>query len=110
MIAVRFPSLSPSQRARVAYLFADETFGSDPDAFVYETDDQGEIVSRKSIKMMPQKNRNYRIGDGSCSLHICVETCPSADEKRRADFVFDHLANLLSRQVHLETHACIHQV
>lgn len=45
MIALSYSSLSDSQRAQVAYLFADHIFGTDAGAFVYEVDSE-EIKGR----------------------------------------------------------------
>jgi len=40
-----YSALTASQRARAAYLFADETFGTDPRAYEYEVNG-GEVVGR----------------------------------------------------------------
>lgn len=54
MSSLSYSSLSKSQRAQVAYLFADAIFGTDASGFVYEVDGE-EIRGRRAID--PQKNQ-----------------------------------------------------
>ena len=49
MIDLPFTALTEQQRARIAWLFADKAFGTDPAAFIYEQDEAGEINSRRRI-------------------------------------------------------------
>jgi len=103
-----FSSLTPNMRARVAYLFADQSFGSDPDAFVYELDNQGEIT-RKIKVMTPNNKYPVRVG-GRLSLLLFTEQNPTREQQLRANLTYVRLADLIGRQIHLEVHACIHQV
>jgi hypothetical protein len=46
MQTLPYSSLNEKQLAQVAYLFADQFFGSDASAFVYEVDGKGEVKGR----------------------------------------------------------------
>lgn len=57
MQSLPYSSLSKSQRAMVAYLFADDIFGADANAFVYEVDGKGEVKSRVSSEQSSVRRR-----------------------------------------------------
>ncbi|MBI5950181.1 MAG: hypothetical protein HY865_00875 [Chloroflexi bacterium] len=42
-----YSALTAEQRAQVAYLFADEAFGTDASAYLYEVDKGGAVTRRK---------------------------------------------------------------
>jgi hypothetical protein len=46
MTYISYSSLNDKQLAQVAYLFADQFFGTDTSAFVYEVNEKGEIKGR----------------------------------------------------------------
>ena len=109
MADLPFSSLTPNMCARVAYLFADQSFGSDPAAYVYEMDDKGEITGRKSKIMTINNKYPLRVG-GRISLFLYTEPSPTHEQQLRANLTYVRLADILGRQIHLEVHACIQQV
>lgn len=46
MQTLPYSQLTQAQRAQVAYLFADQHFGSDAGAFLYEVNKQGVVIGR----------------------------------------------------------------
>jgi len=48
-----YTALTTDQQARVAYLFADEIFGTDAHAYRYEVDASGDITGRTPLTTPP---------------------------------------------------------
>jgi hypothetical protein len=47
MSTITHSALSEEQLSQVAYLFADDAFGTDASAYLYEVDRRGDVVSRQ---------------------------------------------------------------
>jgi hypothetical protein len=50
MSSLPYSNLNESQRARIAYLFADDAFGTDVRAYLYEVDKQGNVTGRTAAQ------------------------------------------------------------
>ena len=59
MQSLPYSSLTQTQRARVAYLFADQAFGTDPAAYLYQVTGD-EVQRRKPIQMQAPVTRRAR--------------------------------------------------
>lgn len=55
-----YAQLNENQCARAAYLFADSHFGTDPHAYLYEVDKDGEVHGRKINRESGVGNREGR--------------------------------------------------
>lgn len=74
MTSLPYSNLNESQRARIAYLFADDVFGTDARAYLYELDKQGNVTGRTAVKPTAPKAKRAKQ-----SVPVIVTTAPEVN-------------------------------
>lgn len=57
---MQYAALTASQRAQVAYLFADAHFGTDVNAYAYLVDARGNVTGRRPNQLQPRDGSRTR--------------------------------------------------
>lgn len=68
-----YTSLNSHQLAQVAYLFADEHFGTDANAYLYEVNKDGDVKSRVPQKTKGNTQRRRAKPNSPVKVHIIKE-------------------------------------
>ena len=95
LLLLGFSELDAAQRARVAYLFADQLCGSDPHGFRYEVDEGGEIRGRVALDPQSVKPRKVQ----AAAFDLLPVPSPTPAEIARARQAFDALALIIYRRM-----------
>jgi hypothetical protein len=74
MTSLPYSNLNESQRARIAYLFADAVFGTDTRAYLYELDKQGNVTGRTATNPTAPKAMRAKQ-----SAPVIVTTAPEVN-------------------------------
>lgn len=74
MSSLPYSNLNEIQRARVAYLFADDFFGTDASAYLYELDTQGNVTGRTATQHTALKTKRAKQ-----SAPVIVTTAPEVN-------------------------------
>lgn len=95
MQTVSFSALDQGQLAQVAYLFADEIFGTDASAFEYELNGKGNLTGRRTAARI----EGLRVNDkGGRSTGMRVTACKDAITNARDVMSIDALSALLAKK------------
>jgi hypothetical protein len=96
MTTVPHSALNESQLKQVMYLFADEVFGTDAAAYLYELDQRGAVTGRKPLSLDAHKTRKVK----RTQIHIMQHTSVSADQVRRAQTHMEALAASIAEAIY----------
>jgi hypothetical protein len=103
MNTLSFSDLTERQLTQVAYLFADQHFGTDAAAFTYELDKNGDVKSRSRIvennsAADPGKPRARK--GASITIHMIEEVNITDELIRHASMSTDALAASIAQRIH----------
>jgi len=95
-----FEDLTEQQKERVAYLFADEHFGTDPAAFVYEWD--GKDITGRSLSTGRKLNvtRARKVDPASVKVTMIPAVNITPESIQSANMHMDALAALVARSIY----------
>ena len=95
--SVPYSTLKPAQRKQAAYLFADEAFGTDASAYLYELDKSGVITGRKSLANV-EGRRSRKVTQTEIRIRPLVNV--SAGQVRAAQMHMDALSASIAETVY----------
>ena len=100
---MNYQSLTPLQREHVAFLFADEIFGTDPNGYEYEL--MGEMVIGRAKISRSARNDNVHVRKAhAVAVNVAVREVPSAfvrvECQRDAEIAIKEIArNIIARLI-----------
>jgi hypothetical protein len=98
--------LTERQLAQVAYLFADQHFGTDATAFTYELDKNGDVKSRSRIvennSAADPSKRRARQG-AAITVHMIEEVNITDELIRHASMSMDALAASIAQSLSIKS-------
>lgn len=97
MPALAYEALNEKQAAQVAYLFCDELFATDPRAYLYELDREGDVCTRTLINPVSPERAQHK---PTVKLIAQVDAYPSQEALDRAAAAMDSLAASLAEQIY----------
>lgn len=98
MTSLPFSSLNKKQLTQVAYLFADEAFGTDASAYLYELDKGGDVKGRTMDKQqtaMPRAQMRPEI-----KITVSQEANVTEEMIQRSRMNMDALAASVARRIY----------
>lgn len=102
MSSLPYTNLNEIQRARVAYLFADDFFGTDASAYLYELDTQGNVTGRTATHPAAPKTKRARQ-----SAPMMVTTAPEVNATngliQHAHMSMDALAAFIAAKLYQQS-------
>ena len=98
MTAVPYSALTQEQLAQVTYLFADETFGTDAGAYLYELSAGGDVIRRTANHLPSFVNRTGKV----TRTNIHSQPIQNAAQLEAAQMHMDALAVSIAEKVYQE--------
>lgn len=106
-MSLPYLQLDETQRARIAYLFADAHFGGDPAAYLYELDKRGVVTGRTPIHMEAAGRARQT---PPVLVSVIQEVNPTDEMIARARMSMDALAASIAEHLYqLETQEANHE-
>jgi hypothetical protein len=96
-----FSKLNEGQLAQVAYLFADEHFGTNAAAYAYEVDKNGDVKFRSRINQITCSTEKKRASQNPAIQVYMIEEINITDELiRSASMSMDALAAAIANRIY----------
>jgi hypothetical protein len=100
MTSLPFSELTDDQRAQVAYLFADQIFGTDVNAFAYELNEKGEVKGRSRIAQSGCAEVKRSRQNSPVIVHMIEEVHITEDMINRVNMSMDALAASIAQRIY----------
>jgi len=103
---MNYSSLTPAQREHVAFLFADEIFGTDPNGYEYEL--IGEMVVGRVKTVISDQSSVHVRKPHAVAVNVAVREVPSAfvtvECQRDAEIAIKEIArSVVARLIQIQT-------
>ena len=97
MPALPFDQLNEAQAAQAAWMFADEAFGTDPRAYLYEVDRDGDVTARAAAQAQPKTRAAHK---ANIRITAQAETRITQEMTDRANAATESLAAAVAESIY----------